>query len=183
MGLSFRPLRSPRLLLREPAAGDARAVLDAWSADPEATRYLTWRPHASLREAEEALAQRMDRLAAGVEYSWFLERAGEPAPIGVVSAWQTGSALELGFVLARSCWGQGLATEAVVAVAGWAFAQPEVTYLFATCDAENVASARVLEKSGFTCRGPFERAIVRPNLSAEPRPSLFFTRERAAAEA
>jgi RimJ/RimL family protein N-acetyltransferase len=56
-----------------------------------------------------------------------------------------------------------------------------VAYLFATCDAENRASARVLEKSGFTCRGAYERAIVRPNLGEEPRPSLYFTRERGGA--
>ena len=178
MRLSYRRLRTPRLVLREPAAGDAAAVLAAWSADPEATRYLTWRPHGSLRDAEVALAQRIDRLAAGAEYSWFLE-LGASGPIGVVSAWPAAGALELGFVLSRGLWGRGLATEAVAAVAEWALSAPEVPLLFATCDAENLASARVLEKSGFTCRGAFERAIVRPNLSAEPRPSLYFTRERA----
>jgi RimJ/RimL family protein N-acetyltransferase len=177
--ISYRRLRTLRLVLREPAAGDAAAVLAAWSADPEATRYLTWRPHGSLGEAEVALAQRIERLEAGVEYSWFLER-GASGPIGVVSVWPASGALELGFVLSRRFWGQGLATEAAVAVGDWALAAPEVPLLFATCDAENLASARVLEKSGFSCRGPFERAIVRPNLSAEPRPSLYFTRERAA---
>lgn len=179
MRLSYRGLRSPRLLLREPAAGDAAVVFAAWSGDPEATRYLAWRPHASLAEAEAALAQRIERLAAGVEYSWFLELAGASEPIGVVSAWPADADLELGFVLSRRFWGQGLATEAVGAVAEWALAAPGVMRLWATCDAENLASARVLENIGFTCRGPFERAILRPNLSAEPRPSLYFTRERA----
>jgi ribosomal-protein-alanine N-acetyltransferase len=178
MQLPYRELRSARLRLRPPAAGDAAAVLEAWGADPEATRYLAWRPHTSLREAEEALAQRIQRLASGVEYSWLLESAGASGPIGVVSAWPTGTALELGFVLARRAWGNGLATESVRCVSEWALAAPQLTFLFATCDAENRASARVLEKSGFVCRGPYERAIVRPNLSAEPRPSLYFTRER-----
>jgi RimJ/RimL family protein N-acetyltransferase len=176
--LPYRELRTERLLLRAPAAEDAAAVLAGWGADPEATRYLTWRPHGSLREAQEALAQRIERLASGVEYSWLLESAGRSGPIGVVSAWPTGDAVELGFVLARPAWGRGLATESVRAVADWAMAAPAVAQLFATCDAENRASARVLEKSGFVCRGPTERAIVRPNLGETPRPSLSFTRER-----
>ena len=46
-----------------------------------------------------------------------------------------------------------------------------------------VVSSQVLKKAGFNIdmsesRGRFERAIVRPNLGPEPRPSLYFSRER-----
>jgi RimJ/RimL family protein N-acetyltransferase len=53
-----------------------------------------------------------------------------------------------------------------------------VARVWATCDVENRASKRVLEKAGFAPKGRFERDVVRPNLSAEPRPSLLFEAER-----
>jgi RimJ/RimL family protein N-acetyltransferase len=71
----------------------------------------------------------------------------------------------------------------VVAVTEWALAEAGITRVWATCDVENVASARVLEKAGLIARGVFERAILRPNLAPIPRPSLLFetSRDEAAA--
>jgi len=94
--------------------------------------------------------------------------------VGVISAWLEPGAAELGFVLARRHWNRGLTTEAVLSVADWALASPELSRLWATCDLENHASARVLEKAGLTNLGLCERQIVRPNLGPGPRPSLLF---------
>jgi len=95
-----------------------------------------------------------------------------------VIGWREGDALELGFTLVKPCWGQGLATEATSAVKDWAFDTGAVRRVWASCDAENRASACVLAKAGLEPRGPFEREIVRPNLAAAPRPSLYFSCER-----
>ena len=77
-------------------------------------------------------------------------------------------------MLARAFWNQDLATEAVLAVREWATSAPGLTRLWATCDLDNGASARVLQKAGFSNMGVIQRDIVRPNLSPEPRPSLLF---------
>jgi RimJ/RimL family protein N-acetyltransferase len=176
--LPYRELSSARLRLRRPRPSDATLFFTGFSADPEVMRYLAWRPHASLAEAEAAVARRIERLANGVEYSWILEPLASGAAVGLVSGWLDGGALELGFVLARPSWGQGLMTEAVRAVRDWAFAAGAVRRVWATCDTENPASARVLEKAGLAPRGRFEREIVRPSLGPEPRPSLHFACER-----
>ena len=47
--------------------------------------------------------------------------------------------------------------------------------IWATCDVENHASARVLEKAGLRPRGMAARPVVRPNLDAAARPSLLFS--------
>ena len=138
-------------------------------------RYLTWRPHETLADAEAAIAERLDRLETELEYSWILELAASGRVVGLISAWVEGEAAEVGFVLARDRWNQGLMTEALLAVTRWARGSPELTRVWATCDVENAASARVLEKAGFACSGEFERRIVRPNLGPEPRPSLLFS--------
>ena len=175
--LPWRELATARLRLRRPEPGDA-ALIFGFGAEPEVMRFLAWRPHATLADAEVALARRLERLANGVEYSWILERLDSGAAVGLISGWLEGDAVELGFTLVKPCWGRGLATEATSAVKDWAFDTGAVRRVWASCDAENRASACVLAKAGLEPRGPFEREIVRPNLAAAPRPSLYFSCER-----
>jgi len=56
---------------------------------------------------------------------------------------------EIGYALARNCWGRGLATEAAGRIAAFAKDELKVKQLFATHAADNAASGRVLEKTGF----------------------------------
>jgi ribosomal-protein-alanine N-acetyltransferase len=173
--LPYCALETERLLLRCPVPDDGPKIFEAFASDPQVTRFLSWRPHTRLADAEEAVSLRIERLAAGVEYSWVIEPNLGRHVIGIISVWPSGDSVELGFVLARSHWSRGLTTEAVRAVMEWSLASAGVTHVWATCDLENHASARVLEKAGLISRGRFEREIVRPNLSSEPRPSLLFT--------
>ena len=75
----------------------------------------------------------------------------------------------LGFVLARHHWGQGIATEAVSAVIDWTIRQPKYEQIEAFCDPDNLASARVLEKSGMKQESLLRRFGVCPNISSTPR--------------
>jgi RimJ/RimL family protein N-acetyltransferase len=59
----------------------------------------------------------------------------------------TGSC-ELGYFIVPSYQQQGYATEASKAIVNWAFDQPNVQTLTAGCDANNIASKRILEKIG-----------------------------------
>jgi RimJ/RimL family protein N-acetyltransferase len=176
--LPYRELTTARLCLRRPRSSDAELIFSGFGADPEVMRFLAWRPHAALADAEAAMERRLERLANGVEYSWILERPDSGAAVGLISGWLEGDALELGFTLVKSHWGRGLMTEATIAVGDWALCAGAVRRVWASCDAENLASARVLEKAGLGSHGRFERAIVRPNLGPDPRPSLYFSRER-----
>lgn len=56
----------------------------------------------------------------------------------------------LAFYLAREHWGQGLATEAGAAFVAFSREELHLTRLVATVQAGHAASARVLEKLGFT---------------------------------
>lgn len=48
----------------------------------------------------------------------------------------------------------------------------------ASCDVDNIASQRALEKSGFVREGRLERLTVHPNISPEPRPCFMYARCR-----
>jgi RimJ/RimL family protein N-acetyltransferase len=54
-----------------------------------------------------------------------------------------------------------LTTRAVAASSDWAFENYNVVRIFATVFSENVASIRVLEKSGFTAEGVLRRSAIK----------------------
>ena len=64
-----------------------------------------------------------------------------------------GGVVELGYEIAESRWGQGLATDATRAMVAEAFEAPEVSAVIAHTLPERNASNRVLEKVGFHLDG------------------------------
>ncbi len=57
---------------------------------------------------------------------------------------------EIGYWLAESLWGRGIAAAALRAVTEYAFGEYGLTRIFALPFADNVRSCRVLEKAGYT---------------------------------
>lgn len=66
---------------------------------------------------------------------------------------------EVGFWLGAAYWGRGIATRAVVALGDWLFASTDLERLEAVVFETNPASARVLEKAGFTLESRRCRSI------------------------
>jgi [ribosomal protein S5]-alanine N-acetyltransferase len=162
-------ITTERLVLRKPKASDAPAVYE-YGRDPEVARYMDWPRLASLDEAIASTERALRRWDSGAEYTWRITVRPDDIPIGAVACRVSGRSADLGFVLARPQWGKGFATEAARAVFDWASKLEGVDRVRATCDVDNVASARVLERIGMSREGILRRAAVRPNLpSREPR--------------
>jgi RimJ/RimL family protein N-acetyltransferase len=85
-----------------------------------------------------------------------------------------GHRVSVGYVLARSEWGQGYVPEALAAVIDVLWTRPEIYRIFAVCDVDNPASARVMEKVGMQREGRLARFIVHPNVSDEPRDAYLY---------
>ena len=169
-----------RLIARIPCAGDAPEVFAAYASDPEVTRYLAWRHYTDpelLRTFLAGVARTWSE-EEGRHYAWLLSRRDAPGVIGSIGVNFDAHRAMLGYVLARSCWGQGLMVEAVRYVSAWALAQPALYRVWAFCDVENTASARVLEKAGFAPEGRLRRWHVCPTLGPEPRDCLVYARVR-----
>ncbi len=60
---------------------------------------------------------------------------------------------EIGYGIAAEFEGHGYAAEAVTAVVDWALRQPDVTCVEAETEGDNIASQKVLLKSGFVPTG------------------------------
>ena len=72
-------------------------------------------------------------------------------------------------MLARAEWGKDYMTEALRAVIEFAFTLPKVRRVWAVCDVDNTASARVMEKAGLEREGILRKYAAHSNVSSEPR--------------
>jgi len=170
-------VRTERLRLRRPRVQDAAAVFE-YASDPEVARYADWPRALTVAEIEDRIASRGPAWDSAEEFFWLVTLSGDERPIGGASLCAKGHAAEFGYLLARAHWRQGLGTEIARALVALAFSLPEVRRVSATCDAENVASARVLEKCGLVRTALLRFATVRPNISSEPRDTLRYVLTR-----
>lgn len=168
-------LHTQRLLLRVPRSSDGCALFDAYTQDEQVARYMTWRPHTQVEQTEAFVTQCLRAWDEGSRLAYILAFAArEHDAIGMLEARPMGHTLDLGYVLARRHWGSGLMVEAITALTEAALASPAFFRVQASCDVENVASARTLEKAGFVREGRLERHTVHPNISAQPRPCFLY---------
>lgn len=69
--------------------------------------------------------------------------------------------MEMGYWLGEPFWGRGLTTRAVTAASDWAFDHYKIVRIFAMVFAHNLASLRVLEKSGFQREGILRHSAIK----------------------
>ena len=68
---------------------------------------------------------------------------------------------EIGYWLGEALWGRGIATEALIAVTDYAFAEFDICRLYAHVFEWNPASARVLEKAGYELEGRMRKSVTK----------------------
>ncbi len=162
-------LTSERLLLRPLAAADLDIRLET-RMDPAVMQYVG-KTYTKDQVVDEL--PRVTRRGAGGRLGlWcvILRATGEklgtalllPLPIDQSErAWDLltdegfpDGEVEVGYILKRSAWGQGYATEVCRRLLRFAFEETPLEEVAAVIDPENTASHRVLEKSGLVAEGP-----------------------------
>jgi len=165
-------LSTARLLLRPPHAADAAAVFE-YASDPLVVRYMDWPAAVEPADVIRATERALQKWELAEEYSWRLTVPPDDTPMGSVGCHIQGESADFGFVLNRRYWGRGYATEAAGAVLDWLTSVDVIKRIHATCDVENVASARVLEKLGLSRQTRLPQYAVRPNMPGAPRRDAF----------
>ena len=86
---------------------------------------------------------------------WYMELKEGNIPVGDLcfKGLEENESVEIGYGIKPEFEGQGLTTEAVVAMCQWAIKQEGVNCIEAETDPDNRASQRVLEKAGFLPNG------------------------------
>jgi ribosomal-protein-alanine N-acetyltransferase len=157
-------LVTPRLVLRELDANDAPEI-QGYAGNVEVVRHLDWGPNSPEDTAQFLATVSVARGAAprmAYHLAIVLKTGGRligGCRIEIRSpAHRSG---DLGYVLARHAWGQGYATEATRALLEFGFERLALHRIWAMCDVENHASARVLEKIGMRREGQLRQNVRR----------------------
>lgn len=149
-------LRTERLLLREFTLDDVPAVL-AYQNEPLYLRYYAWteRSEADVRDFLQMLIDYQDvRPRRKVQLAITLPETGDLiGNCGVrrkdTNDWEA----DVGYELDPKHWGRGYATEAAHAMVRLGFLDWGLHRISSWCVADNVGSARVLEKLGLKLEG------------------------------
>jgi RimJ/RimL family protein N-acetyltransferase len=163
-------LLSTRLLLRMPMMEDAFPIFELYAQDREVTRFLTFEPHHSIKVTKTFLERCLNNWKNNISFPWTIIRRRDKQLIGmieIVNIEQSG--IQLGYVLAKTFWGNGYMTEALRKIIEWSFTQDDIYRVWAVCDIENTASARVLEKVGMQKEGVLRRWAILPSFGDKPR--------------
>jgi len=162
-------LETARLVLRIPLIPDAAIIFQKYTRDEEVTKFLIWRPHQNVTTTKKFIRRCIRNWKEEGAFPWIIVRKSDDKIVGMYEIRIEGFRADIGYVFAHEFWGFGYATEATKAVLQWALVQENIYRVWATCDIENLASARVLEKSGMQREGILRRYLVHPNISDEPR--------------
>ena len=166
----YPEFRTERLRLRRPEAADA-ARLAEMAADFEVTRMTGRMPHPyALSDAVDFIQRVRDR-GPNVDPTFVLE--SDDGPAGVLGfftpegCWRLYGP-ELGYWIGKPFWGLGYATEAVSGALAWAERDWRRKVIVAGHFADNPASGRVLEKTGFLYTGVVEACFSLARGEAAP---------------
>ena len=177
------PIVTGRLVLRDFRSEDAPAV-HVYGSDPEVVRYLPWGPNTEAESQaflKRMLADQAEEPRTKFELPVTLKASGElSGSCGVRIRSVNRREAVMGYVYRRDVWGNGYATEAARVLVAFGFEQLGMHRIYATCDVNNVASARVLEKAGMQregllrqdmlLRGRWRDSYLYAILEDDPRP-------------
>lgn len=152
----FSPIRTDRLLIR-PLRLDDVEDLARRRSEPPVAEYQSWTlpyPLETARSIVESVVA-MDGPAAGEWWMVLITDADTGTTFGdvAVHVGAEGRSAEVGYTLASEYWGRGYLTEALDAVLEYLFIERGFVRVSARLHADNVASARVLERCGFLFEG------------------------------
>lgn len=152
-------LKTERLILRGFEMGDA-AAFSTYRSDPQVAHYQSWDVPYTLEQAH-AFIREMQEGQPGTPGDWFqiaITLKSDGQLIGDCAFCLLADdpqQAEIGFTLDRRFQGQGYGQEAITRLLNFLFTDYQLHRIQAICDAENGASARLLERVGMRREGHF----------------------------
>lgn len=146
----MKDIETERLILRDASVDDAEDMFE-YAKLEEVTKYLSWKPHLSVKDSEKIL----DMLSkeAKEKHSYVLKAIvlkENDKMIGTIDARIFGDGLkdaEFGYCLNPKYWNKGYMSEALKAFIQALHKEHSVENVFGSFERENIASKRVMQKN------------------------------------
>jgi [ribosomal protein S5]-alanine N-acetyltransferase len=147
-------IETARLIMREVSEIDAQGFFEL-DSDPEVHRYLGNNPVKTIEESENVIRRIQKQYEENGIGRWAVVDKETGAFMGWSGLkWETSSKdgaryYDLGYRLIRKYWGRGIATETAIESLKYGFEKMKLKEIFAAAHVENIASNRILRKTGF----------------------------------
>lgn len=143
-----RQFNTQRLSVQQLRYEDAEEIFYTYAGKPEATRFVSWPTHRSVEDTRAFLRYAIDAWKKGTDYSFSIRLKESNRMIGSIGVLNDDGKLQFGYILSPTQWGKGFATEVCRAMMDLLRTQKGVFRIQSFVDVENIASSRVLIKSG-----------------------------------
>lgn len=158
---NFPVLETERLLLRKITQADTKDIYH-YGKNPTVSQYVPWKPHKSMKDTEAYVEFVLRKYDNGELAPWGIEYKENGRLIGTIDfvSWNLRhKTAEIGYVVSHDYWGKGIATEAAKEVIKFGFEKMDLVRIEAKCFVENIASIRVMEKSGMSYEGTLRKVM------------------------
>lgn len=146
----MKDIETERLILRDASVDDAEDMFE-YAKLEEVTKYLSWKPHISIKDSEKilgALSKEAKEKDSYVLKAIVLKENDKM--IGTIDARIFGDGLkdaEFGYCLNPMYWNKGYMSEALKAFIQALHKEHSVDNVFGSFERENIASKRVMQKN------------------------------------
>jgi ribosomal-protein-alanine N-acetyltransferase len=148
-------IETSRLRLRKLLLRDAADMFE-YASLPEVAENLTWECHRNISDSLHYLRMILKQYEDNLPSPWGIVLKDNGKLIGTVGfnsvSYQNAFA-EVGYVLSRHYWGNGLMSEALSEVVKFGFEVMNLNRIEATCNTQNRRSESVMKKCGFSFEG------------------------------
>jgi [ribosomal protein S5]-alanine N-acetyltransferase len=170
-------VRGPDLWLRYPRPADTTQLFEL-ASDPAVTRYFSWGPYTSERQAADYITSLARKRAEGERLEFVIDHR-EAGVIGVTGLSEFAvrdRRAVVGTWHGQEWWGTGVNRQSKVLVLALAFAGLRLGRVTAWCGTENGRSQTALERLGFVHEGVLRQWHVH---GGEPKDVISYSMMRA----
>ena len=157
-------LESDRIVLRRITKDDADDMF-AYGCDQDVSRFTTWDFHRTIEDTLKYINFVLTKYENNEPTDWGIVDKKDGKLVGTVGFVYVNSnhfRAEIGYVLSKKYWGQGIMTEAVQEIIGFGFQKLSLNRIEARAEVRNIGSWRVMEKVNMKFEG-----ILRQHLFAK----------------
>ena len=161
-------VETSRLLLRLPQSSDTQPLMEIHEDPNVISRVTITAPLSGLPAAWRMIALMVGHWHLRGYGQWTVIERATGQVVGRVGLWnpEGGPGIELGWIIRRSRWGHGFATEAAQRALSWAWDNSEIDYIISMIEPDNAPAIRD-DLSGLSrqvltamCQQPFDHLRV-----------------------
>ena len=152
-----------RLILRKFKKSDAQMMFKNWATDYNTVKYLEWEIHKDINETLEYIEYVLNKYKKEYSFTWCIEEKETKEVIGSISAFNIdlkNKTCEIGYAIGSKWHGKGYGTETLISVLKYLNEKAGFYKIVSNCSSENLASKRIMEKSGMQLDAILKNRLV-----------------------